>query len=96
MIERIVAGDKAGSLGQAEGRLQAALLALEIDQARHGSAAATAGREALVRTAADALWQFVVQREACGAIDDAWVREHYQVPPIVWRRLGARSGRAAA
>ena len=48
-----------------------------------------AERAALVATAADALWQFVVQREACGLRDTAMVVRMYRVPREVHDRMGA-------
>lgn len=46
-------------------------------------------RPALVAAAAHALWQFIVQREACGLRDTAMVVRMYKVPREVHDRMGA-------
>ena len=43
----------------------------------------------MVATAAHALWQFIVQREACGLSDTAMVVYMYRVPREVHGRMGA-------
>lgn len=56
-------------------------------------------RRALVAEAGDALWQFIVQREACGLRDARQVMRDYRVPAEVQYRMGALPGphrRAAA
>ena len=45
-------------------------------------------RAALVASAAQALWQFVVQREACGLRDSGTVMRMYGVPAEVRDRMG--------
>jgi hypothetical protein len=45
-------------------------------------------RAALVASAAQALWQFVVQREACGLRDSGTMMRMYGVPAEVRDRMG--------
>jgi hypothetical protein len=45
-------------------------------------------RRALVSTAGQALWMFVVQREACGLRDSRHVMRDYKVPAEVQERMG--------
>jgi len=45
-------------------------------------------REQLVRDASDALWCFVVQREACGLRDQRLIFRAYNVPAEVQNRMG--------
>jgi hypothetical protein len=86
-----IAQEQATALGRLGRRLEAALAALaEFDHAhapaeRRGNAA----RHALVDAASDSLWQFIVQREACGLRDSARVLRDYGVPAEVQMRMGA-------
>jgi hypothetical protein len=45
-------------------------------------------RAAMVARAGEALWMFVVQREACGLRDSRTVMRDYNVPPEVQYRMG--------
>jgi hypothetical protein len=45
-------------------------------------------RARLVQDAGDALWCFMVQREACGLRDPRPVLRDYRVPPEVQNRMG--------
>lgn len=51
---------------------------------------AAADREARLGEAAEALWRFVVQREACGFRNTEQVLRDLQVPPAVRLRMGIR------
>ncbi len=81
--------ETASALGRQGRALEAALTALTAFDA-----AATAGdvdpsaRMSLVANAAQALWQFMVQREACGLRDGAAVVRLYNVPAEVRDRVG--------
>jgi hypothetical protein len=55
---------------------------------RRPSARATAAREPRVVDAADALWRYVVTREACGLRDADAVMRDLDVPSEVRRRMG--------
>jgi len=88
-----IAQEQVSALGRAGRALEAALAALtahgkgEGDDAR-GSAAGTA-RAQLVQEASDALWCFIVQREAIGLRDPRPVIRDYRVPREVQNRMGA-------
>ena len=53
-------------------------------------ALAEAGREVLLRQAADAVWSFFIQREACGLKDQRQVIADLAIPRAVLVRIGAR------
>ena len=53
----------------------------------------TAHRRELVQQASEALWYFIVQREACGLRDPRPVIRDYRVPAEVYGRMGARAPR---
>ncbi|MGC1348950.1 MAG: hypothetical protein WA858_04115 [Xanthobacteraceae bacterium] len=77
-----IAQEQAAALGRLGRALEAALAALSrhdrADTARDGDAAnrpspAAPSRQRLVEEASDALWCFIVQREACGLRDQRLV-----------------------
>lgn len=77
-----IAGEKASSLGRAGRRLEHALALLsETDEA---------GRAAARAEAADALWRYLVQREAMGLRDQRTVLREYRVPAEVEALMGAQ------
>src|SRR5215472_12209154 len=80
-----IAQETAAALGRQGRALEAALRALAAFDAGSPSAA----RADLVATAARALWEFVVQREACGLRDGGMVVRMYRVPAEVRDRMGA-------
>jgi hypothetical protein len=82
--------EMASALGRMGRALESALKALaEFDAAgREPGPGARADRAGLVASAADALWQFIVQREACGLRDTAAVVRMYRVPREVHDRMG--------
>ena len=90
-----IAQEMASALGRMGRALESALNALaEFDAAAPEPAPrARADRAGLVAHAADALWQFVVQREACGLRDTAAVVRMYRVPREVQNRMGPRPPR---
>jgi hypothetical protein len=92
-----IAQEQAAALGRLGRALEAALAALSRhDHAageRHGDAAnrpspAASSRQRLVREASDALWCFIVQREACGLRDQRLIIREYRVPAEVQNRMG--------
>jgi hypothetical protein len=85
-----IAQEKAAALGRLGRRLESALLALaQFDQAHAMTDEAEARqRRILVADAGQALWHFVVQREACGLRDSRQVMRDYRVPPEVQYRIG--------
>jgi hypothetical protein len=98
-----IAQEQASALGRLGRALEAALSAL----ANHDSAFASvpcpaaqrvdvgerATRARLVQDASEALWYFIVQREACGLRDPRPVIREYRVPTDVYARMGIFSRR---
>ena len=75
--------EMAFSLGRAGRRLQALLDKLAQDRSPDQ-------RDELVRQAGEALWYYVVQREACGLRDTDDLMERLGVPSEVRLRMGCR------
>ena len=94
VLEYEIAQETASALGRMGRALEAALATLAEFDAAPGetgakrSPGARADRRFLVASAADALWQFIVQREACGLRDTAAVVRMYRVPREVHDRMG--------
>ena len=90
-----IAQEQVAALGRAGRALEAALAALtvysEANLKAEGDADAAAGatRARLVQEASDALWCFIVQREAIGLRDPRPVLRDYRVPAEVHNRMGA-------
>jgi hypothetical protein len=81
-----IAQEQATALGRLGRALEAALAALaDYDRA---NGARDAARRRLVQEASDALWCFIVQREACGLRDPRPVMRDYRVPAEVYARMG--------
>ena len=74
--------EQAQSLGRAGRRVEAALAALAAHEGE--------GRAAVVRAAADTVWEFLVQREVMGFRDRNAVVDRYGIPREVMARIGAR------
>jgi hypothetical protein len=91
VLEYEIAQETASALGRQGRALEAALKALaEFDATeRNDDPAERARRPSLVAAAAHALWQFIVQREACGLRDTAMVVRMYRVPREVHDLMGA-------
>ena len=88
-----IAREKASALGRLGRRLEAALAALaafdaQADEEVMGSRERRERRDALVATAGEVLWSFIVQREACGLRDGARAMRDYGVPAEVRVRMG--------
>ena len=83
-----IAQEQASVLGRLGRSLEAALAAL----AEHDAVEASdkGARRQLVQQASEALWCFIVQREACGLRDPRPVLRGYAVPGEVYARMGAR------
>ncbi len=92
--------EQAAALGRLGRALEAALAVLsnyDRAQAEPGDDAARARSGALARTrlvqdAGDALWCFIVQREACGLRDWRLIMREYGVPAEVQNRMGVFDG----
>jgi hypothetical protein len=100
-----IAQEQAAALGRLGRALEAALSALSRHDGangRQGGATSRAAaptdpqRERLVQDASDALWCFVVQREACGLIDQRQIIRAYGVPADVRNRMGVFGSATAA
>ena len=90
-LEYELAQEKASTLGRLGRALEATLAALRDHDARAGqdSAEARQTRRMLVAEASNALWHFIVQREALGLRDSRQVMRDYRVPGEVQNRMGA-------
>jgi hypothetical protein len=91
VLDYEIAQETAAALGRQGRALETALAALAAFDAtpRSPVSADPGARTALVAAAAAALWEFVVQREACGLRDAAAVIRMYRVPAEVRDRMGA-------
>jgi hypothetical protein len=88
--------EQASALGRLGRGLEAALAELQTFDAAHpwaaseseASEAERAARRALVSAAGEALWMFVVQREACGLRETRSLMRDYKVPVDVQKQMG--------
>jgi hypothetical protein len=85
-VQAEIAQEKAASLARISTRLQDALGRLEAHDA--GPATDAAARERLVAAAGEALWYYVIQREACGLRNVEAVLRDFRVPREVYLRMG--------
>lgn len=85
VLEAEMMSEAAAALGRAGARVEAALARLEDPEAL-----AEIGREVLLRQAADSVWSFFIQREACGLKDQRQVVADLAIPRAVLVRIGAR------
>ncbi len=85
ILDAEILSEKAASLGRAGTRVEAALA--KLNDAR---AVEDLGRDALLKDAADAVWTFFIQREACGLRDQRAIIADMKIPRAVLARLGAR------
>lgn len=77
--------ERANALGLAGRKVEAALAALRAFDAE----GAGGDRTEVLKAAAKAVWQYFIQREACGVRDQRPAIEHYGIPREVLVRLGA-------
>ena len=95
LLEPEVAQEKASALGRLGRALEAALQALARFDAEDTDAAASGerrqARTSLAVEASVALWEFIVQREACGLRDMRAVLRDYRVPAEVAAQMGVLS-----
>ncbi|CAA9301667.1 MAG: hypothetical protein AVDCRST_MAG68-500 [uncultured Gemmatimonadetes bacterium] len=80
-VQAEIAQEKAASLARMATRLQDALNRLEAHDAPEG-------RPALVAQAGEALWYYVIQREACGLRGMESILREFRVPREVQLRMG--------
>lgn len=92
-----IAQEMASALGRLGRALEQSLHAIVRFDADHAAEKLQPGdhdaRRALVSAAGLALWNFVVQREACGLRDSRQVMREYRVPIEVQYRMGATTDR---
>jgi hypothetical protein len=91
VLDYEIAQETASALGRQGRALENALAALAAFDAAPDPQVSSdrRARADLVATAAQALWEFVVQREACGLRDAAVVVRMYRVPAEVRDQMGA-------
>ena len=77
--------EAAAALGRAGAKAETALAQLSDEACLEER-----GRDALLRAAADAVWNLFIQREACGMRDQRQVIRDLDIPRAVLVRLGAR------
>ena len=81
-LDRELAGEKAAALGRLARVMEQALTAY--------AEAAPLERDDRLKAAAEATWEFFVQREVLGFTDQKAVIAHFRIPPEVLARLGER------
>jgi hypothetical protein len=90
-LEAEMAAEQASALGRTGRELEAALERLKaFDGAGPGD---TADRPALVQAAAEAAFNYFVQRESIGIHDHRLAIRDYAIPREVLNRVGAMGGR---
>lgn len=88
-LQHEIMQERASTLGRLTREFETALAALSaFDTDERPAAEARARREDLLDSAADALWWFVVQREACGLRNTEAMLRDYKVPAAVRLRMG--------
>jgi hypothetical protein len=80
--------ERAASLGRTMRALEEALAALREFDSAAGIKSKTPSHERLQEEAGEALWRFVVQREACGLRNTEAVLRELSVPASVRLRMG--------
>jgi hypothetical protein len=85
ILDAEIMSEKAASLGRAGARVEAALTKLDDPDTVQ-----ELGRDALLKDAADAVWSFFIQREACGLRDHRPIIADMKISRAVLVRLGAR------
>ena len=86
-----IAQERASALGRLGRALEIALAALSAYEGAQAQPSVEPGRmrARLVQEASEALWCYMVQREACGLRDPRAVMRDYRVPAEVQNRMGA-------
>lgn len=91
-LESEIFEEKAAALGRLTRGFETALAAwrgAEADAAEKGAGETERRRAEFFDKAAEALWLFVVQREACGLRNTEAVLREYRVPAALRFRMGA-------
>lgn len=95
-LQHEVMQEKASTLGrltQAFEKALAAFMDFETTSASSDDPGASAERERLLAEAGEALWWFVIQREACGLRNTEMVLREYKVPAAIRLRMGVSARR---
>jgi hypothetical protein len=79
-----IQGESAAALGRSGREVERALAVLAA------AGADAPGRPALLQAAADAVWSYFIQREACGVLNHDQAVVDYAIPREVLARVGAR------
>jgi hypothetical protein len=87
VLDAEILAEKAAALGRAGRMVEERLATLRA------AGPDAAHREALLASAADAVWSFFIQRELCGLRDQQQIIADYAIPGAVLARLGAVSRR---
>jgi hypothetical protein len=87
VLDAELLAEKASALGRTGREVEVSLEALRAFDAGERL---EGDRPALVRSAAQAVWAYWVQREACGLTDHRQVIREHRIPREVLNRLGAR------
>lgn len=90
-LQHEIMQERASTLGRLTQAFEQALAALVAFEA--GEHRSEARRRQLTDEAGEALWNFVVQREACGLRNTEAVLREYRVPAAVRLRMGVAPGR---
>jgi hypothetical protein len=96
-IEKEIAAEKAAALGRGGRKLKAALDELQLfdeDAAGGQHARGADARTQLVEAAGEALWAYIVQREAVGLVDAEYIKKEYSVPSDVWTHMSPKMEQA--
>ena len=91
-LDEEILEEKRANLARLTITFEAKLSAWRAAEAEPGELAPERQRR-LLDDAAEALWQFVVQREACGLRNTEAVLREYDVPAALRLRMGARRRR---
>jgi hypothetical protein len=84
LLGQEILAEKAAALGRAGEKARIALVALKAHPAGEE------GREALLKTAAEAVHAYFIQRELCGFRRHDTIIREYEIPRAVLVRLGAK------
>lgn len=83
VLDAEILAEKAAALGRAGAAVEKTLAAVRE------AGPQSPDREALLASAAEAVWGFFVQRELCGLRDQQAIIRDYAIPAAVLARLGA-------
>jgi len=88
VLEAELQSERAAALGRLGAELEKSLAALPAISLEDPA------RAAAIDAAADVVWRYFVQREACGMLDHSHPIAHYAIPREVLARVGAQTAPA--